>query len=354
MIAAAIAASAICPACGHESDRVHSYYTRTPRDLPITGQTVRLTLHLRRFRCLDSACTTVTFSERLPDFLAPFAQRTVRVTTALTDLGIALGGEAGARQAKRTGIGTSPDTLLRLTRQAAVITHLTGPRVLGVDDFALRKGRVYGTILVDGESHRPIDLLPDRTAETLATWLQSHPGVEVITRDRATEYARGATDGAPQAVQVADRWHLLGNLRKTLERMLDRLCTQLQQQEVEQVSTQAEHLQPLSIYDRETRRSAQDHVRQQQRAVKRLTLYTGVQELHAKGTPIIEIARQLHISRQTVRCYQAAEQVPQSEPRRRQPSKLDPYVAYLQERWDAGCRETKQLWEEITMQGYRG
>lgn len=351
--AAANSASAICPACGHESNRVHSYYTRSPRDLPITGQAVRLILHLRRFRCLHSTCPTHTFTERLPDLLAPFAQRTVRLTTALADLGFALGGEAGARHAKRSGIRTSPDTLLRLTRQAAAPTPPTGPRVLGVDDFALRKGRVYGTLLVDGESHRPIDLLPDRTAETLSTWLQSHPGVEIITRDRATEYARGATDGAPAALQVADRWHLLGNLREALERMLTRLRAQLQQIATEAVE-QGQQPSTISIYDRETRRSAQDQVRQQQGASKRQMLYTKVQELHVKGTPIIEIARRLHISRQTVRRYQRAEQVPHCEPRRRQPSKLDPYVRYLQERWDAGCRETKQLWEEVTAQGYRG
>jgi transposase len=354
LTAVAATPSAVCPACGHESQRVHSYYTRTPRDLPISGRAVHLVLHVRRFRCLHTTCPTVTFAERLPELLSPAAQRTVRLSTALADLGLALGGEAGARQAERSGIRTNPDTLLRLTRQAATVTPARGPRVLGVDDFAFRKGRVYGTILVDGESHRPIDLLPDRTAETLARWLQSHPGVEIITRDRATEYARGATDGAPEAVQVADRWHVLGNLRQALERMLDRLRAQLLQQHGEGENAQDHQPQTISIYDRETRRSAQDQARQQQRAIKRLTLYTEVQELHAKGTPIIEIARQLHISRQMVRRYQAAEQVPETGLRPKQPSKIDPYAAYLQSRWDAGCRETKQLWQEISAQGYRG
>ena len=163
--------TACCPHCAAESAHVHSYYTRRPRDLPIVGYTLRLLLHVRRWRCLNPACSRKTFSEPLPGLLAPSAQRTLRLSTTLQVLGLALGGEAGARQSQRQAMPTSPDTLLRLTRTIAIPERAT-PRVLAVDDFAFRKSRTYGTILVNGEEHHPVDLLPERSAAALATWLQ--------------------------------------------------------------------------------------------------------------------------------------------------------------------------------------
>jgi transposase len=219
--AQATTVSATCPHCGHASARVHSYYTRSPHDLPISDRVVRLTLHLRRFRCPNPACAAVTFAERLPELLQPYAQRTVRLRHALQHLGLALGGAAGARTSQRLHLPASRDTLLRLVQQLPNPPSTT-PRVLGVDDFALRKGQRYGTILLDLEQRRPIDLLPERNAAVLEAWLRHHPGVAVIARDRGPEYIRGATAGAPQALQVADRFHLLTNLREALERVLDR------------------------------------------------------------------------------------------------------------------------------------
>ncbi len=219
--------TARCPRCAADSTSIHSYYTRRPRDLPLVGLSLHLLLQVRRWRCLNAACAATTFSEPLPDLVAPAAQRTLRLTTALQDLGLALGGEAGARQSHRQAMPTSPDTLLRLTRTIAIPQRDT-PQVLAVDDFAFRKGHTYGTLLVDGENHAPVDLLPERSAAALEQWLPEHPGVEIITRDRATEYARGASVGAPQALQVLDRWHLSGNLQEALARLLDRLRSRLQ------------------------------------------------------------------------------------------------------------------------------
>jgi transposase len=247
---------------------------------------------------------------------------------------------------------SSSDTLLRIIRQPCGGTRPT-PRVLGVDDWALRKGRVYGTILVDLERARPVELLPDRCAETLAAWLRQHPGVQIITRDRSTEYTRGATEGAPDAIQVADRWHLLRNLREVLERILDRLRPQLQQRLARAaVTPPAVAATPLAVL--EPRRSANEDAAKVGRRLRRAARYDQVRQLHEQGVSILQIAKRLGMGRQTVRRFIKSPAFPERAAGPPPRSILDEYEAYLQERWDAGCRNGMQLLREIQQRGYQG
>lgn len=216
--------TARCPSCQRRSRRVHSHFVRTLADAPVARYRVHLDLHARRFRCVNPACPRQTFRERLASVAPVYQRRTPVLCQALERVGFALGGQAGARLAVHLGLGptgASRNTLLRITRRAELPAVKT-PRVLGVDDWSVRRGRTYGTLLVDLEQHRPVDLLPDRSAETLAAWLTQHPGVQGVSRDRGGAYADGVRRGAPEAVQVADRFHLVKNAAEALEQVLIR------------------------------------------------------------------------------------------------------------------------------------
>jgi len=346
-------ATSSCPLCCAASTRVHSQYTRTLADVPWAGFTVRCILYVRKFFCRIPACARRIFTERLPELAVPYGRTTLRLHEMLRLIAFALGGEAGSRLLARLGVVRSPAALIALIRQTSAPAHAT-PRVLGVDDWAKRKGTSYGTILVDLEHHRPVDLLPDRTAETLTAWLQEHPGSEIITRDRSDRYAAGATAGAPNALQVADRWHLMRNWADVVERVLKRHQVALRQVHLvitlPEQATAARLLPPKSV----NRRRKYAEERRERARQERLERWTTIRERHAKGAALTEIARALRLNYKTVRKYAQATTCPHRHaypPRQRL---VAPYEPYLRARWAEGCRNGTQLYREIVAHGFTG
>ena len=217
-----------CPACQLPTNKVHSFYQRILTYLPICGKAVSLRVHLRKFFCRNDQCNRKIFAQTASDYFWPYARRQNRAQQPLQAIALLTGARPGARLCELTGQPVSHSTLLRISRRTPVQDQPT-PIRLGVDDFAFRKGRRYGTILIDLDRHQPVDVLPDREGKTLEDWFRDHLGVELVTRDRSSVYANAITTACPGAVQVADRWHLLANLSDAMERFLDTQRTNINQ-----------------------------------------------------------------------------------------------------------------------------
>lgn len=353
-----VSTTARCPQCAQPATKVHSRYVRTLADLPWATLAVQLRLTVRKFFCHNPACARRIFAEQPPSLVVPFARRTNRLRVEQQQLALAHGGEAGARTARRLKMPLSPDTLLRLARRA-MLPCVAAPQVIGVDEWSYRRGRSYGTIVVDLERHRAIDLLPDRSAESFATWLKEHPGITVISRDRAGTYADGARQGAPQATQVADRFHLLQNLRETLERLLAR-----HQQALHTVTcptpadtpaiVAATGLAERAVNEPPLPSLTRAEERRQQRHDQRSARYQQVIALRTAGNGIRAIALQIGCSRYLVRRYLAAGQLPATAQRRKRPSHIDPFVPYLTSQLAAGHDNAAELYRSIQAQGFGG
>jgi transposase len=335
-----------CPECGRASRAVHSRYRRRPADLPSLGRAVGVELGVRRFYCRNAVCPRRTFAERLPELLGPRARRTRRLAEAQGRVGVALGGEAGARLLRHLAMPASADTVLRLVRGLPP-PEPEPPRVVGVDDWAVRKGRSYGTIVVDLERRRTLDLLPDRTATTLAAWLQHRPTIEVIARDRSTEYGRGAATGAPKATQVADRWHLLLNARQMVERWLAGAHARLRRLPAVAGEPAARRARAYPRTRAEAAASA-DH------RARRLAVYEEVRRRHLAGEALLAIGRAMGLARGTVRKLAYARSFPERVANAPGPSILDPYLAHLEARRAAGCENAMALWRELRALGFAG
>jgi transposase len=337
------AESVACPRCATPSARVHSRYDRSIADLGVGGREMSIRLRVRRFRCIETVCSRKVFAEQVPGLAERYQRRTTPLTWLLSRIGLALGGRAGARMTGHVSAGSSRSTLLRLVRKLPVPEPGELPAI-GVDDFATRKGHVYGTVIVDMATRKPVDLVDDRTSETLAAWLAGHPEVRVICRDRGGAYAEGARKGAPEAIQVADRWHLFHNLTKAVDKAIrgHRQCL------VDPVTEPEQRPQPLPP---QAATAAEPGLREDNTRSR----HRQVHALLAEDVSINAISKKLTLDRKTVRRYARAETADElltaSTTRRKN---LDDHVPYLLQRWEQGCSNSATLYAEITERGYKG
>jgi transposase len=320
--------SLACPGCGAETARVHGYHERTVADVPVDGRRVTVTARLRRMRCPVLGCAVQTFREQVPDLVERYQRRTVRLAGQVSAVARGLGGRAGARLLPALGVLASRHALLRALLEIP-LPPLAVPRVLGIDDFALRKGTSYATVLIDAETGRRVDVLEGRTADVVEEWLRAHPGVEVVTRDGSGAYGEAVRAALPDAVQVSDRWHLWHGLADAAAK------------EVAAHSACWADGAPLQ----EGRRAETTRERWQQ-----------VHDLRSKGVGLLDCSRRLGLSLNTVKRYDRAEQ-PERLRRAAQyrPTLVDPYRDYLrQRRAEEPGASVQQLLREIRERGYPG
>lgn len=339
--------SSLCPICGSHATRVHSRYQRTIADLPWEGVPVKILLQARKFFCSEERCSRRVFTEQLPGTVAHYARRSCRSSEALSWVTLALGGRAGARLARKLGLLAGKSTLLRQLRNRSRPSVCPAPRVLGIDEWAWKKGHRYGTILCDLEQGRVVDLLPDRSSETVAAWLRQHPSIKVVSRDRASAFADAIAKGAPGAVQVADRWHLLNNLIETLVRSLERHRDTMSKVQQKQLRCAA----PVSA-DRDER-PTQALLRKQQNQDRRLTRYQELRSLIDGGMNHSEASRHLGLPLRTVQRWLTYGIYPERK-HREYPSTVDAYGSFLEKRCSEGCRTINQLWQELKQMGFEG
>jgi len=345
-----------CPLCSGLTHRIHSHYERTLADLPCVHFRLRLILQVCKFFCPNAECRRRIFTERLPEVAAPWARKTVRLIQRLQSIGLALGGAAGSRLGGRLGYAGSGSTLLNHLERLPLPAFKT-PKVLGVDDFAFRKGHNYGTILVDLETHQPIAILADRKAETLAQWLETHPGIEVLSRDRSKTYKSAMTEGAPNAIQVADRFHLVKNLSESLEQAFGHYRSELkaaEQSQSQSTVADAPDVTVLAISKPTATEQAQQQIKQNQQ--RRIEQQNTIKSLRVQGWPQAAIAQKVGVSIRTVQRYSALPDFPETPDH--MPtfgrSVLDPYKSQLLEWWNAGIREPSILMQLLKPCGFEG
>lgn len=341
--------SANCPECQEASSRIHSTYIRRPQDLPLCGCFVRLHLRVRRFRCFNRACSKCTFAEQWGNWLKPHAQKTSRIITALYHVAQVAGGEGGCRLLSHLNMKASGSTLIRMIRGYPQANQ-PPPQIIGIDDWSIRKGRTYGTIIVDLERGVPIDLLPDRMADTVTDWLQNKKSVQIVARDRSPEYAKGIQRGAPEATQIADRWHLLLNLYQMVERFIRQIYKHLRKLQITTWPDENSVSEKRGPY----LRTEEEMIYSQQSRSQRIALFEEIQTRKNKGESITSISKSLSLHRETIRTFFYAEQFPERSNRPSSPSILDPYIPHLEKRWSEGCEDARALWREIKAVGYPG
>src|SRR6266487_5771059 len=291
--------TAPCPCCGTICKRIQSRYTRTVRDLPASGRPVHLMIHVRRFFCQESTCIRKIFAERFPSLTLPRVKFTLRLQEALTEMGFELGGEACARLGKNLSIPGSSDTILRLVKRAE-LPSAPPPHVVGLDDWSWKRRLRYGTLICDLESRKPIDVLPDRSVETVSAWFEKYPSIEMVSRDRSSEYAAAIKKGAPQALQVADLWHIGKNLAESVSTLLARCRAEIRRGLYVQAAPEQAEAEPIPEEERHPVRSRSEEQARVARRAQKLDRYTQIIELHDQGLKAADIASRTGISGRTV------------------------------------------------------
>jgi len=346
---------AVCPYCQKTASRMHSRYSRTLDDLPCGERRVRILWKTKRFFCDNYACSHFTFCERLPEVAEFYARKTKRLQEKQVQIGFEVGGEAGKRLAHLLNIRISGDQILRFVRSKAESDY-PAPRVLGVDDWAIRKGQTYGTILVDLEKQQVVDLLPDRKPETLAAWLLDHPGIEIISRDRGKEYIEGIALANQEFIEVADRFHLLKNMVEMLQRIFERCPVELalaaKKNSSDQIATS-----PVEIskeHDELEPEKDKNEAPQEDKKTYRQIRFEEVKSLAEQGLSQRAIADKTGLARQTVRKYLHLDKPPQKHQTTGSGSKATPFMDFIRQRWDQNVPSVKQLFEELQAQGFTG
>jgi excisionase family DNA binding protein len=347
--------SSCCPLCSQPSSHIHSYYHRTLKDAPCVGRQLQLRLCVRKFLCGNPDCSRKVFAERIPDLAEPWARMTTRLREQITSIGLSTSGKAGVRLGSRLGIETTRPTILR--RIMALPDEARASVVyLGIDDFAFRRGYRFGTIIVDLESHRPIDLLPDRRAETVAAWMRDNPDIHVVSRDRGSAYASAAAFVAPQATQVADRFHICKNLTEATQLLLARSQAEILAVSQTENGPSSDEPTKLQISIQEWRPPEPAGVKKARlaRRAGRYARYQQVVECRQQGMTPKEIAGRLGLSDRTVQKWLAAGTFPEVRSRRKKSSSFDAFAPYVLKRWKEGEHKGIALYREIKAQGYAG
>lgn len=344
-----------CPLCGEVSRSGHSSYCRCLQEFPWQGVSVQLWVTARRFRCRNRLCPRKIFCERLPQVARVYGRQTDRTAEIVRLVGYIAGGLPGQRLPARLSIITSDDTVLRRVRQEpAPVPSALPVRNLGVDDGAWRKGQEYGTILVNLDLHRVVDLLADRAVKSFSEWLQQHPEVATISRDRCGLYAEGAALGAPQSQQIADRFHLMVNLSATMERVLEERSRQLILPPIQDPVAASQSTNAYGVSTDAPEAAPPRPTQSQLRRQRRLERYQQVITLFQAGQSQAAISRALGMERKTIRRWLRRGQFPERKPPHRRPPKVTEFADYLQQRWNEGCHHASRLYQEIREKGYGG
>ncbi len=343
-----------CPLCSVVSSSIQSHYRRVLRDAPCAGRRVQLMLTVRKFYGRNASCQRKVFTERLPSFVEPWARTSIRHCQQITSIGLATCGKGGARLAARLGMQTCRQTIWR--RMMKLPDAASGSVLyLGSDDFSFRRGYRFGTILVNLESHRVVDLLPDRQAETSAQWMWHHPDLTVVSGDRGSEYASAAAQGAPQAIQCADRFHIVKNLTEATQLLLARCQAEISATSQTQEPDQDEPTKPI-ISMTQWRPPEPAHVEKARLARRsgRYERYQQVLQLREQGLKSKQIAQRLDMGERRVRDWLKQGTFPETKKRRKRQSSFDAFAPDVLSRWRSGERNGLSLWRDIKQQGYSG